>query len=341
MGILEIIPPQVFAIGIGSIQEKPGIVRNGKDEKTIGIREVIPMCLAFDHRALNFNEIVPFMQKLDYIFEHPELLADWSWIDITLLTILGWEFNITDYDNTKEQRDEIMMKQDLIIKEISFNAVEVPIEANIPIFRKINLYTLFWMFVIGSFAGFFIETIWCLMYHDKLEYHSCLIFLPFTVVYGFGTLVLYLGLHNVGKDKILYTFIFGMAACTIVEYLCSLFEEIFFGTTSWDYSDVFLNIGGRVCLSLSIVWGVLAILWILAIQPFFEKLIRKIPAQIYKPITWGLAIFIVLNAAVSIAAVTRWGMRIDGIPPANNIAAAIDILFPDEFMTRIYPKMLW
>jgi len=77
MGILEIIPPQVFAIGIGSIQEKAGVVKDENGDKTIGIRKVIPMCLAFDHRALNFGEIVPFMQKLDAIFEHAELMNEW------------------------------------------------------------------------------------------------------------------------------------------------------------------------------------------------------------------------------------------------------------------------
>jgi len=77
MGLLEIIPPQVFAIGIGSIQEKAEVIRNEDGEKSIGIRKVIPMCLAFDHRALNFNEIVPFIQKLDYILEHGELLKEW------------------------------------------------------------------------------------------------------------------------------------------------------------------------------------------------------------------------------------------------------------------------
>lgn len=77
MGLLEIIPPQVFAIGIGSVQEKAGIINNGKNEKVIAIRKIIPMCLAFDHRALNFNEIVPFIQKLDSIFEHVNLLKEW------------------------------------------------------------------------------------------------------------------------------------------------------------------------------------------------------------------------------------------------------------------------
>ena len=69
MGLLEIIPPQVFAIGIGSVQERVGVINNEKAEKLIGIRKIIPMCLAFDHRALNFGEIAPFIQKLDNLFE--------------------------------------------------------------------------------------------------------------------------------------------------------------------------------------------------------------------------------------------------------------------------------
>jgi len=76
-GILDIIPPQIFAIGIGGVQEKPGIVKNENGEQTIEIRKIIPMCLAFDHRALNFSDIVPFIQQLDYIFDHPELLDSW------------------------------------------------------------------------------------------------------------------------------------------------------------------------------------------------------------------------------------------------------------------------
>ena len=77
IGILEVIPPQVFVIGIGSVQEKACAVKNENNEKSVAIRKIIPMCLAFDHRALNFGEIVPFIQKLDYTFSHGELLRDW------------------------------------------------------------------------------------------------------------------------------------------------------------------------------------------------------------------------------------------------------------------------
>ena len=76
IAMLDIIPPQVCVIGFGAILEKPGIYINENSEKTIGIRKVLPICLAFDHRALDFGEIVPFIKKLDSVFENPSIIKD-------------------------------------------------------------------------------------------------------------------------------------------------------------------------------------------------------------------------------------------------------------------------
>ncbi len=73
MALLEIIPPQVCAFGVGAVQKKP--VVNENDE--IEVRRVLPICIAFDHRALDFGEIVPFMKKLDEICETPEIIFSW------------------------------------------------------------------------------------------------------------------------------------------------------------------------------------------------------------------------------------------------------------------------
>ena len=75
--LLEIIPPQVFAIGIGSVQERPGVYVQEDGKKEIGIRKILPMCLAFDHRAVDFSSMIPFMKRLDEIFEKPEIIHKW------------------------------------------------------------------------------------------------------------------------------------------------------------------------------------------------------------------------------------------------------------------------
>lgn len=76
-GLLEIVPPQVFAVGLGSIQERPGVYIHRNKNKEIGIRNVLTMCLVFDHRAVDFNTIVPFLKRLDEIFSNPRIIHEW------------------------------------------------------------------------------------------------------------------------------------------------------------------------------------------------------------------------------------------------------------------------
>lgn len=77
MNMLEVIPPQLVAIAINSVQEQPGVYMDNEDNKQIGIRKIMPITIAFDHRALDFGDIVPFIKKLDYIFENPQLMHSW------------------------------------------------------------------------------------------------------------------------------------------------------------------------------------------------------------------------------------------------------------------------
>ncbi len=77
LALLEIIPPQVFAIGIGSVQERPGVIVQRDGKKEIGVRKILPMCLAFDHRAVDFSSVIPFIKRLDVIFAEPEVIRKW------------------------------------------------------------------------------------------------------------------------------------------------------------------------------------------------------------------------------------------------------------------------
>lgn len=71
--ILEIIPPQVCAIGIGSMQKKPVCDKDGN----IIAGTVLPLTLCFDHRAIDMGDIVPFIDKLNEIFANPEIIKEW------------------------------------------------------------------------------------------------------------------------------------------------------------------------------------------------------------------------------------------------------------------------
>ena len=71
--VLEIIPPQLTAFGIGAMQKRPVCADDGSVRPGL----ILPITIAFDHRALDMGDIVPFMDKLDEIFAHPEILREW------------------------------------------------------------------------------------------------------------------------------------------------------------------------------------------------------------------------------------------------------------------------
>ena len=71
--LLEIIPPQTCAIAIGSIQKKPVVDENGN----VVAGNVMPLTIAFDHRAFDLGDVKPFMEKLNEIFLNPEVIKEW------------------------------------------------------------------------------------------------------------------------------------------------------------------------------------------------------------------------------------------------------------------------
>ena len=76
--ILEIIPPQTTAFAINSAQRKPVVVKDENGNESVEIRTIMPITIAIDHRALDYGDIVPFMKKLDEIFENPSIIQEWK-----------------------------------------------------------------------------------------------------------------------------------------------------------------------------------------------------------------------------------------------------------------------
>lgn len=71
--LLEIIPPQVCAIAIGAKK----LVPIAKAQGVVDTGYVIPLTIAFDHRAIDMGDITPFIEKLNEIFTSPEIIKEW------------------------------------------------------------------------------------------------------------------------------------------------------------------------------------------------------------------------------------------------------------------------
>ena len=72
---------------------------------------------------------------------------------------------------------------------------------------------------------------------------------------------------------------------TIFEYIVSLVLELIFGIRWWDYSNEFLNINGRVCLTFSVIWWIGTAIFLKFFYEPLQKLILKVRKKVTeKPI---------------------------------------------------------
>lgn len=72
-GLLEIIPPQVAAIGIGAPRDTAIVDSDG----TVKAGKKLPFTVVFDHRALDMGDVVPFLKAIDEVFDNPQIIKEW------------------------------------------------------------------------------------------------------------------------------------------------------------------------------------------------------------------------------------------------------------------------
>jgi uncharacterized membrane protein len=141
------------------------------------------------------------------------------------------------------------------------------------------------------------------------------------------------------KRRDLLIFVASMLIGGFFEYICSLGQELAFGTISWNYKGTQLNLHGRTNFYFALMWGFLGLVWVRYIYPQLSRLIEKIPNRVGKPITWILLAALVFDIAISAGAVSRWSHRAAGEPASNAVALFLDEHYPDAKMHEIYPHM--
>ena len=72
-----ILHPQVFLMAMGNIKNEEYVYKNEQGVIDLGTKKVLPLTLVFDHRLGGFADILPFIQRIDEIFENPEIIKNW------------------------------------------------------------------------------------------------------------------------------------------------------------------------------------------------------------------------------------------------------------------------
>lgn len=198
---------------------------------------------------------------------------------------------------------------------------------------------LFYLFVIGSFIGTILETIWAFCVDGHFEMRVGMVYGPFIPVYGGGACFLTAALYKLYKLNDTLVFVISAFVGAGFEYFCSWLQEQMFGTVSWDYSDTPFNLDGRTNLMYALIWGFLGLVWVRYLYPWTAKLIEKIPKRAGAIITTFLIVFMAFNGFMSVTATARWTQRTEGVPASNSFEEYLDEKFDNEKMEFLFPGM--
>jgi uncharacterized membrane protein len=193
--------------------------------------------------------------------------------------------------------------------------------------------------LISAFLGDLIETVYVWWTAGVLMSRSSLLYGMFSVVWGLGSVIITVLLYSLRERNDRFVFLGGFFLGGVYEYSCSVFTEVVFGTTFWDYSHLPFNINGRVNLLFCFFWGVAAIIWMKLVYPFISKLIEKIPPVAGKIMTYIIILLMAMDILVSGLAIERYVRRQAGAVTQTEIGTFLDQAYQDSFIEKIYPDM--
>ena len=142
----------------------------------------------------------------------------------------------------------------------------------------ISIWRILAYFIIYSVAGYIIETLYGMITKGVWESRQSFLYGPFCGIYGLGAVVMILCLHKFPR-KYNILFVGGFIVGSIVEYVISWFGEVVLGVKWWDYSNMPLNLNGRICVYFSVFWGFLGIYLIASLNPKVDRIINWIKSK--------------------------------------------------------------
>lgn len=202
--------------------------------------------------------------------------------------------------------------------------------------KEITVHRILWYVVIFSILGLITETLYGFITMGIWESRKGLILGPFCPIYGVGAafFIILLGRENKSIPKL---FIYGAIAGTIFEYICSYVMQVMYGSRFWDYSYTNYHINGRVSLTYTVFWGILAVILIKFIKKWVDKYIDKIPS---KYLDKGMIIFLIIDVLITIAGISVYMNRAKcKYEMLEYKETALDYIFNDKLMSYTFPNL--
>lgn len=179
----------------------------------------------------------------------------------------------------------------------------------------IDFYHLFYFLLIYSVLGWIWEVFYVFLNTDKLVNRGFLNG-PLCPIYGFGATMVYLFLDPVSNNLPLLYF-GGVVLPTVVEYLTGSIMENLFHASWWDYSDRKFNLKGRICLQVSLGWGLFSVVMIRAIHPAVSDVVEAIPYKFGMIFASIVMASILSDFIITVSHITKFNEKLEKLGKAK------------------------
>lgn len=160
-----------------------------------------------------------------------------------------------------------------------------------------NLLELLWIFLCYSFLGWLLETVTAALKHKHFA-NKGLVNGPLCIIYGITTCTVSIFFHELHG---IWLFVASVIMATLVEWIAGHLIEQCFHEKWWDYSKRKWNLDGYICLSMSLLWGMLcvfAVTWGNKLLIRLLHLISELSGTIIVGILAGMLVLDVLATLV-------------------------------------------
>jgi uncharacterized membrane protein/HD superfamily phosphodiesterase len=165
------------------------------------------------------------------------------------------------------------------------------------------------LFAIYSFMGWIIEVVYRSITQRQLI-NAGFLYGPFVPLYGFGTAFIIFLDFLIHSWPLPIKFIVYGIILTAIEYFTGFIFEKIFKLKLWDYSENKFNVHGRVCLLFSMLWAVMAIIFIIFIHPAVLSYVQSMQRSFLQIASIVLLVYGVTDAFFSIASITTFRRKI-------------------------------
>lgn len=201
---------------------------------------------------------------------------------------------------------------------------------------------LLWLFLIYSFLGWIFEAVVGTIKNKRFTNRGFSTG-PFCPVYGVAAVVMQITLADLVESPV-FLFIGCGIQATVIEWFTGKLLERLNRHKWWDYSNKKWNFDGYICLEYTLLWAVLGAAAVRYGNTFFLFLYKLIPEPVPAVIVWTLIAFMLLDLAVSLAAVFH--LRGNGQNPGRHTGrlsskiyrAAVSVIsYVERRMAKAYP----